>query len=71
MAEAEAEVSEDIVEETAVLTAPKKKHEDAEAQNLEKLTDRVEEAETSEELGKVMSNKIKASGFTLHLHCGE
>lgn len=46
-------MSEDIVEGAAVLTAPKKKHEDAEAQNLEKLTDRVEEAENSEELGKV------------------
>lgn len=33
--------------------APKKKHQDVETQNLEKVTDYVEEAE-SEELGKVL-----------------
>ena len=34
-------------------TAWKKKHQDVETQNLEKVTDYVEEAENSEELGKV------------------
>lgn len=39
--------------EGAPSSAPKKKHEDVETQNLEKLTDYVEEAQESEELGKV------------------
>lgn len=34
-------------------TVLKKKHQDVETQNLEKVTDYVEEAENSEELGKV------------------
>lgn len=34
-------------------SVPKKKHQDVETQNLEKVTDYVEEAENSEELGKV------------------
>ena len=37
----------------AAAAAPKKKHQDVETQNLEKVTDYVEEAENSEELGKV------------------
>ena len=37
---------------TASAAAPKKKHQDVETQNLEKMTDYVEETE-SEELGKV------------------
>ena len=38
-------------------TAMKKKHQDVETQNLEKVTDYVEEAENSEELGKVSTIK--------------
>lgn len=40
-------------EEGAGSTAWKKKHQDVETQNLEKVTDYVEEAGNSEELGKV------------------
>lgn len=42
-------------EEGAGSTAWKKKHQDVETQNLEKVTDYVEEAGNSEELGKAMS----------------
>ena len=48
---AEAEVQPE--EGPAPGVVPKKKHQDVETQNLEKVTDYVEEAGNSEELGKV------------------
>ena len=46
--------------------APKKKHEDVETQNLEKVTDFVEESkENSEELGKVGGTLIFYTCFGL------
>ena len=44
--------------DTAGISAWKKKHQDVETQNLEKVTDYVEEAENSEELGKVSLQQI-------------
>lgn len=60
MADVEADVDVDLDDVEAVKkegeapgVAPKKKHEDVETQNLENVTDFVEETENSEELGKV------------------
>ena len=44
--------------------APKKKHQDVETQNLEKVTDYVEEAE-SEELGKVLISTMYLSDIVV------
>lgn len=47
----------------ASAAAPKKKHQDVETHNLEKVTDFVEEAENSEELGKVTLTALMASSI--------
>ncbi len=65
---AEASGSAQPEEGAAAGVAPKKKHQDVETQNLEKVTDYVEEAENSEELGKVCKELCCCTqNFNLHL----
>lgn len=52
---------------TASAVPPKKKHQDVETQNLEKMTDYVEETE-SEELGKV-SRRSSSKNYWLTSQC--